>query len=180
LHRAKTLDDEGLHREAADEWREELKLQPGDLRIETAIAWSLFRAHEFSAALPVLTELLQKEHDSRDLNFLCGASLVNLDESEKAIPPLEAAIRLDGNFLPAHAALGRALLQTAKPELAIPHLQAALSGDEDASVHFELLRAYQLAGQPERAAQAKVEYQKALRAAEAKERLEEGGVITAP
>jgi predicted Zn-dependent protease len=180
LHRAKTLDDEGLHREAADAWREELKLQPGDLRIETALAWSLFRAHEFSAALPVLTELLQKEHDSRDLNFLCGATLVNLDESEKAIPPLEAAIRLDGNFLPAHAALGRALLQTAKPELAIPHLQAALSGDEDASVHFELLRAYQLAGQPERAAQAKIEYQKALRAAEAKERLEEGGLITAP
>ena len=180
LHSAKTSDDQGLPREAAAEWREALQLQPGDRRIETALAWSLFRAHEFSSALPILVELLQKGSDSRELNFLCGATLVNLDEPEKAIPPLEAAIRLDDKFLPAHAALGRALLQTGKPERAIPHLQTALSGDEDATVHFELLRAYQLAGQPERAAQAKIEYQKALRAAEAKERLEEGGLITAP
>ena len=180
LHGAKKFDDQGLPSEAAAEWREALKLQPGDRRIETALAWSLFRAHEFKAALPVLTALLQKERDSRDLNFLCGATLVNLDEFEKAIPALEAAIRLDGNFLPAHAALGRALVQTAKPELAIPHLKAALSGDEDASVHFELLRTYQLTGQTKEAEQARVEYQKALGAAETKERLEEGGLITAP
>ncbi|HXA07054.1 MAG TPA: tetratricopeptide repeat protein [Bryobacteraceae bacterium] len=180
LHKAKTFDDEGLPHEAAAEWRKALKLLPGDLRIQTALAWSLFRAHEFSAALPVLTELQQKERDSRELNFLCGATLVNLDEPERAIPPLEAAIRLDENFLPAHAALGRALLQTSRPEAAIPHLKAALPRDEDASVHFGLLRAYQLAGRTEQAVQAKVEYQKALRAAETKEKLEDGGMITAP
>jgi tetratricopeptide (TPR) repeat protein len=127
-----------------------------------------------------VTELLQNGHGSRELNFLCGAILVNLDEPEKAIPPLEGAIRIDDNFLPAQAALGQALLQTAKPELAIPHLKVALPGDEDASVHFGLLRAYQLTGQTELAAQTKVDYQKALRKAETKERLEESGTITAP
>jgi len=59
-------------------------------------------------------------------------------------------------------------------------LKAALPRDEDASVHFGLLRAYQLAGRTEQAVQAKVEYQKALRAAETKEKLEDGGMITAP
>src|SRR5262249_31723354 len=99
---------------------------------------------------------------------------------EKGIPPLEAAIRLDNGFLPAHAALGRALLQTGKPEPAIPHLRAALAEDEDASVHFALLRAYQLTRQSELATQSKVEYEKALRSLEAKEKLEEGSAISAP
>jgi tetratricopeptide (TPR) repeat protein len=180
LHAAKTFDAQGLSREAADEWREAVKIVPGDVRIETGLAWSLFRSHEFRAALTVLIDLLKVEHDSRELNFLYGASLVNLDEPKKAIGRLEAAIRVDENFLPAQAALGQALLQTAQPLLAIPHLKAALAADEDASTHFRLLRAYQLAGQTELAAQAKMEYQKALRIAEAKARLEEGGAITAP
>jgi tetratricopeptide (TPR) repeat protein len=180
LCKAKTFDDEGLPREAAAEWREAEKLAPGEVRIETALAWSLFRAHEFSAVLPILTELLQTGHGSRELNFLCGAVLVNLDQPEKAIAPLEGAIRIDDNFLPAQAALGQALLQTAKPELAIPHLKAALPGDEDASVYFGLLRAYQLTGQTELAVQTKVDYQTALRRVEMKEKLEESGTITAP
>jgi predicted Zn-dependent protease len=180
LHRAKTFDDEGRPHEAAAEWREAGNLAPGEVRIETALAWSLFRAHEFSAARPILTELLQNGHGSRELNFLCGSILVGLDQPEKAIPPLESAIRIDENFLPAQAALGQALLLTGKPELAIPHLKAALPGDEDASVHFGLLRAYQLTGRTVLAARTKVDYQNALRKVETKERSEESGTITAP
>lgn len=180
LHKAKTLDAGGFAREAAAEWREALKLAPGDLHIGTSFAWSLYRADEFDAALSIVRDLLQKETNSRELNFLCGATLLNLDEPENAIPPLESAIRLDGNFLPAHAALGQALLQTGKPALAIPHLKAALSGDEDAKTHFGLLRAYQLTGQTVLATHAKVEYQKALRAAETNDRLQEAGTIVAP
>ena len=106
--------------------------------------------------------------------------LVNLDEPEKAIGLLETATRLDVDFLPAQAALGQALLQTGRPKLAIPHLKVALAEDEDASAHFRLLRAYQLTGQTELAAQARVEYQTALKLAEAKLRFEEGGDITEP
>ena len=180
LQRAKTFDVQGLAQEAADEWREALKLAPGDLSIGTALAWSLFRAHDFHAALPVLAELLKQKGDSSELNFLYGAILVNLDEPEKAIGLLETATRLDVNFLPAQAALGQALLQTGKPKLAIPHLKVALAEDDDASAHFRLLRAYQLTGQTELAAQARVEYQTALKLAEAKLRFEEGGDITGP
>jgi predicted Zn-dependent protease len=180
LQKAKTLDVQGLVQEAAGEWLEALKLAPGDLRIGTALAWSLFRADDFRAALPVLVELLKQKGDSSELNFLYGATLVNLDEPEKAIGLLETTTRLDVNFLPAHAALGQALLQTSQPKLAIPHLKIALAEDEDTSAHFRLLRAYQLTGQTELAAQARVEYQAALKLAEAKLRFEEGGDITEP
>jgi predicted Zn-dependent protease len=180
LHKAKTLEASAFAREAAAEWREALILASDDVHIGTALAWSLFRAGEFDSALPILRELLHKQTNSRELNFLCGATLLSLDEPEKAIQPLESAIRLDDNFLPAHAALGQALLQTGKPALAIPHLQAALPGDEDAKTHFGLLRAYQLTGQAGLAAHAKVEYQKTLRTAETNERLQETGTIIAP
>ena len=180
LHRASMLDREGQSADAAIEWDQALKLAPADEGIRTSLAWSLFRAHEFDAALPVLQELVQKHPASRDLNFLYGATLLNLDRPGDAIRTLEAAVRIDGRFSPAHAALGRAFLQISKPELAIPHLQAALDGDEDASVHFALLRAYELSGQTGLAQKSKVEYQRALALLESKQRIEEGAAITGP
>lgn len=180
LQKAKTFDAQGLAHEAAGEWREALKLAPDDVSIGTALAWSLFRAGEFRAALPILAEGLKHQGGSCEWNFLYGAALLNLDEPDKAIAPLETAIRLDSSFLPAHAALGQALLQTGQPSRAIPHLKAALVADEDAGTHFRLFRAYQLAGQMELAAQAKVEYQNALKLAEASATLEAGGNISGP
>jgi predicted Zn-dependent protease len=180
VQKAKTFDGQGSTVEAAAEWREALQLAPGDLTIGTALAWSLFRAHEFRAALPVLDELLTRNAGSCELHFLSGAILLNLDELDKAIPLLESATRLDGNFLPAHAALGQALLQAGQPSRAIPHLQAALAADDDASTHFRLFRAYQLSGQEQAAAQAKTEYEKARQQTEAKAKVEEGGNITGP
>jgi predicted Zn-dependent protease len=180
LYKAKALEAGALTLEAAAEWREALILAPGDVHIGTALAWSLYRAGELDSALPILRELLRNGTNTRELNFLYGATLLDLDEPEKAIPFLESTIRLDGSFLPAHAALGQALLQTGKPTLAIRHLKAALPGDDDAKTHFGLFRAYQLSGQTDLAAHAKVEYQEALRAAEANERFQETGAIGAP
>jgi predicted Zn-dependent protease len=180
LHKAKVLEAGALAREAAAEWREALTLAPGDVHIGTELAWALYRAGEFDSALPILRDLLRNGTNTRELNFLNGATLLNLNEPEKAIPFLESAIRLDDSFLPAHAALGQALLQTGKPTLAIRHLKAALPGDDDAKTHFGLFRAYQLTGQADLAAHAKVEYQEAVRAAETNERFQETGAIVAP
>jgi tetratricopeptide (TPR) repeat protein len=180
LQKAKMLDGQGLSQEAAGEWREALKLAPNDLSIGTALSWSLFRAHDFPAALPVLAELIERMGDSAELNFLYGAALVNLGEPDKAIPPLETAARVNIDFLPAQAALGQALLEAGRPKLAIPHLKVALAEDDDASAHFRLFRAYQLTGQTSLAAQAKAEYQAALKLSQSRLKFEEGGEITEP
>jgi tetratricopeptide (TPR) repeat protein len=180
LHNAKMLDDSGFAREAAAEWREALTLAPGDVQIGTTLVWSLYRADEFDSALPILEELLLNGTSTRELNFLYGATLLNLDQPEKAIAPLESAIRLDDNFLPAHAALGQALIEIGKPALAIPHLKAALPGDEDGKTHFGLFRAYQLTGQTELAAHARAAYEKSSMASETNERRQATGTITAP
>jgi predicted Zn-dependent protease len=180
LHNAMTYDADGLYRQAAPEWRPAQKLAPDNVEAQTGLAWSLFRGGDFAAALPLLTEFVNGKPASRDLHFLCGASLLNLDQPEKAIPYLETAARLDPPFLPAQAALGHALLLAGKAVDAIPHLQAALPSDEDATIHFQLLRAYQLTGQPALARQALTAYEEARTSSVERKKMEERGFITPP
>jgi len=180
LHRAKTLDAAGLYDGAAKQWAEAKKLARSGPGIDMALAWSLFRAREFTSALPIVDELLKSDSRSRDVNFLRGAILLNQDQPEQAVPALEASLRADSGFLPAHAALGRAYLETHQPALAIPHLTAGLAEDEDGSIHFSLFRAYEITGQSKLAGEAKAAYRQVLRSIAEKQRLEEGGSIAAP
>ncbi len=180
LHNAQMYDADGLYRQAAAEWRQALKLAPDNAEAETGLAWSLFRGGDFPGALALLSELVKNKPSSRDLQFLCGASLLNLDQPEKAIPHLQAAATLDPPFLPAQAALGHALLLAGRAADAIPHLQAALPSDEDATIHFQLLRAYQLTGQAALARQALRAYEEARTSAAERKKMEEGGFITPP
>ena len=180
LHGGRTFDADGLYQQAAAEWRQALKLAPHHLNVRTGLAWSLYRGGDHAAALALLTEFIKTIPDSRDLQFLCGASLLNLDQPEKAIPYLQTAARLDPSFLPSHAALGHALLLAGKAADAIPHLQAALPSDEDATIRFQLLRAYQLTGQAGLARQALTTYQEARRSSAERKKMEEGGFITPP
>jgi tetratricopeptide (TPR) repeat protein len=173
-------DAEGLYQQAAAEWRQALKLAPDNVQAQTGLAWSFHRSGDHAAAFALLTEFIKSRPNSRDLQFLCGASLLNLDQPENAIPFFETAARLDPPFLPAHAALGHALLLAGKAADAIPHLQAALPSDEDATIHFQLLRAYQLTGQTGLARQALTDYQRARTSSAEQKRMEEGGFITPP
>ena len=66
-------------------------------------------------------------------------------------------------------------------ERLVPHLKAALTLDEDGSLHYQLLRAYQAAGQAELAKQVMVKYQQIQKANEAAKReLAAQAVIQAP
>src|SRR5882724_11850640 len=77
LHRAMTYDADGLYQQAAAEWRQALKLAPDHLDALTNLAWSLYRGGDHTAALSLLTEFTKTRPDSRDLQFLCGASLLH-------------------------------------------------------------------------------------------------------
>jgi Flp pilus assembly protein TadD len=84
-------------------------------------------------------------------------------------------------MLAARAALGGAHLQAGRPADAIPHLVAAAPTDEDGSLHYQLSRAYQAAGQSEPAAQALRKSQELRQSSEARQRqMEEEFKITAP
>jgi tetratricopeptide (TPR) repeat protein len=180
LHAAKTLDADGLHRDAVAEWRKALELAPRNLEVQMGLAWSLYEIRDFDSLLPVLKSVLEENPDSTRGMFLYGASLLNLEQPDAAIPYLEAALRGDPQMREAHAALGQALLRAGKPEQAIPHLKISIASDEDGNAHFQLFRAYQLTGNQQLAAQALEEYQKLRASLQKTKEVEEGSLITGP
>ncbi len=160
LHQAQSLESSASHAEAAREWREALKLAPGNLQAELGLAWSLFRRRDYEPVIQLADAMLRRNPSSVDSNFLYGAALMNLENPDAAFPFLRRAVATDDRFLPAQAALGQALLQTGKASEAIPHLSAALSSDQDGSLHFQLARAYRLSGHTNLAETALLDFQK--------------------
>ncbi len=157
--KAEILHGHGQDAEAAGEWRAALALSPGNPRLETELATSLFLAHKYDGAMPLLQKLLTQQRDAPDLNFMLGESLWRTEQPDKAVPYLTAALKADPGLLPAHAALGMVYALLNKNAEAVPHLEKAVSLDDDGSLHYSLARAYQAAGKPEQAKKAMGEYQ---------------------
>lgn len=158
--KAQILHDHGQNLAAAGEWRSALALSQdkNDPRLKTELATSLFLAHDYQAAMPMIEELLSANPTSADLNFMLGESLWRTQQAEQALPHLERAIQESPNMLPAHAALGLALVSIERSADAIPHLEKALTLDDDGSLHYSLARAYQATGNKERSRQNMEEY----------------------
>jgi len=150
LHAAQVHDAAQRWREAAVEWRAAIEKPAARI----GLAWSLFRARDYDAAMTALKPLLASGGD--DVQFLYGASLLNQQQPEAAIPYLRAAVTL----ISARSALGQALLQTGKPEEAIPLLKDGLAADTDGAVHFQLYRAYQLTHREAEAREALAAYKR--------------------
>jgi predicted Zn-dependent protease len=153
----------GRYPEAAESWREALQLSPRNARIQQRLALALCHANDCRSALPLIEDLLARDSSSALLNYLCGTALNSAQDPGRALAYLETAVKFDGHLLPARAALGEAYLQTGKPEQAIPHLEAAMADDEDGSRHYQLGRAYRMAGKQEQAAAVLREYREILR-----------------
>jgi tetratricopeptide (TPR) repeat protein len=150
------------YREAAVDWKQALALAPGDSGIQRRLALALCHGNDCVSALPLLKDLLARTPSSAELNYLCGLALNSTQEPAQALPYLEKAVRLDDKFLPAHAALGEALLESGSPGPAIPQLDAAVAEDESGVRRYQLARAYQAAGNRERAAALFREYKEIL------------------
>lgn len=172
---------QGRYRDAAEELKMALEIAPDDFTLQRDLATNVYLSRDFAATEPLLRQLLNAQPDAADLHFLLGDALLQMQQTEQAIPLLAKAVRLDPKLVPAHSALGRALLQTGKPNEAIPHLKAALPMDEDGSLRYQLMRAYQGAGNTALAAQTLREYQELQKAqAAAKKELDAQAEITAP
>jgi predicted Zn-dependent protease len=113
----------------------------------------------------VLQDLIRTQPDSADANYLLGDALLAQDHPEQAIPYLEKAVRLVPGQLHAHGALGRAYALAGRPAEAIPHLEQAVPTDDDGSLRLQLARAYQAAGQADKAQVALAAYEEFRKAA---------------
>lgn len=159
VHSAELNDSAQRWRDAAGDWQEALKLAPENRTARIGLAWSLYRLRDYVAAMAALKPLLSVA-SSADVPFLYGGSLLNLQQPAEAMPYLREALARAPQFHPAEAALGQAMLQTGKVTEAIPLLERAVTTDHDGSVHFQLFRAYQLAGRKADAERALAAYRR--------------------
>lgn len=179
--RAEIARNRKQHTESVKEWREALKLAPGDRALEQELTVSLFMAQDYRAALDQSTQLLKSEPRSPELNFVAGDCLLHLEEPGKAIPYLRAALASNPGLLEAHASLGLALSRTGKIAEAVSHLEKSQELDDDGSLHYQLARAYQSAGQIEKSRAAMAKYQEIVkRNEEIKSQLEKETQIGPP
>lgn len=181
LVRGEVLGRQQRHVEAVAELRRATQAFPQDARLRRELARALYRARDLAAARPLLEELRRGDPESAELAFLLGDVLLKQQQPETAVPHLEQAVAREPKMLVARAALGGAHLQARRPADAIPHLAVAAEIDEDGSLHYQLSRAYQAAGQSEPAAQALRKSQELRQSSEARQRqMEEEFKITPP
>ena len=165
LHRfqADVARNQNQHMEAVKEWRAALELAPADPRLRYEMTVSLFMARDFRSAFDAALALLRSMPREAELNFIAGDSLLRLEEPEKAIPYLRTALAADPKLLAANASIGLSLCRLGKNAEAVPHLEKSLELDDDGSLHYQLARAYQASGNPEKSRIAMAKYQEILK-----------------
>lgn len=181
--KAQIFHDHGQDLESAKEWRAAIAIapDPNDPRLKAELANALFLARDYAAAMPMIQQFLQGNPEAPDWNFMMGESLWRTQQAEKAIPYLERALKSDPKMLPAHAAIGLALVSLGRNSEAIPHLESAVSLDDDGSLHYSLARAFQAAGDKEKARASMEKYSSLKkRNAEVNGELAKESEITAP
>jgi len=161
--RAEVARDQNQHLEAANEWRAALAIAPRNPRLQQELAVSLFLAADYRAAVSEAEKVLAIDRKSPTMNFTVGDSWLRLEEPEKAVPYLQTALLSDPKMLAAHASLGLALSRVGKFSEAIPHLENSLGLDDDGSLHYQLARAWQAAGDAARARAAMAQYQELMK-----------------
>jgi tetratricopeptide (TPR) repeat protein len=182
LHQLRAEADhiQGRYTEEASEYREALRLDPGNLTLEEGLATALWLDHDCAAAEPLLKKLAAQRPRSAELVFELGDCLLQQQQVEQAIPWLEQAAKAQPSLLAARAALGRAYLRSGDTARAIDHLEAALPMDEDGSLHYQLARAYQRVGRADKAAEAMREYESIARRNAERQQRRQQMAITPP
>ena len=159
--------NERRYAEAAEDWRQALALTPGDPRLMTELAVTLRMNQDLASAQSVLQDLLRAHPDAPQANYLMGDVLLAQDHAEQAVPYLEKAVRGAPGQLQAEASLGRAYALAGRAAEALAHLERALPADEDGSLRLQLARAYQAAGQADKAQAALADYEEFRKSAAA-------------
>ena len=149
--------------DAEAEYRKAVALDPKSRSARLSLAIVLFTELKTDEAFAADQSLLAEMPEDPESNLLAGEILVQRHEFEKAEPYLSKCQGLKPEFTPRlHILLGQVYAATDRLAEAIVEYKQGLTGDEDGSIHYQLARLYQKAGD-ENAAAEQIRISKQLR-----------------
>ncbi len=140
------------YRLAAEQFREGLKLDPGDDVDRLSLAKSLVLLGENQEASDILPAYIAHHEGDFEGHYLLGDAYRGLADYAKAEPELRAALKLNPDHSDLNYNLGFVLAHTGRSREALPLFQKAISLDPEAqSPRFAMAAALQSLGQGDRA-----------------------------
>lgn len=142
--------------EAIPYFEKYLKLKPQDPQGKLALGAALFRAKNFAAAAPILTEAVQHSATASVAHYYLG-SMANSDaRPDDAVRELEAALKIQPDYVDALAELAQSYLIKKDYPQAEKYLNRALAlNPNHYGANFNLLTLYARTKDARRAEQAK-------------------------
>ena len=141
--------------DARGEFEKILAVSPGNVAALGGLATTYLGEAKLDQARTTAEKALAQSPADGELNLLMGDILVAQREYEKAEPYLARSLHARPDLLArVHALRGQVFARTGHPKEAIRELTRGLASDEDGSVHYQLARLYQEAGDVKAAAAA--------------------------
>jgi len=143
---------------AIEQFRAAVKADPREPNVHFGLGYLLWTQNQFDeAAREFEAELVNVPDHAQALAFLAD-SYMQTNRSEKAMPLIEKALKIDPDIERAHLDLGILYVDAERQEEAVREFQAAAKlAPTDANPHWRLARLYQSMGKKEEAA---AEFQK--------------------
>ena len=143
---------------AIEQFRAAVKADPKEPNVHFGLGYLLWTQNQFDeAAQEFEAELVNVPENAQALAFLAD-SYVQTNRSEKAMPLIEKALKINPDIERAHLDLGILYVDAGRHEDAVREFQlAAKLAPLDANPHWRLARLYQSMGKKEEAA---LEFQK--------------------
>ncbi len=133
--------------EAREEYSKVLAISPDSVAGLAGLAKADYADGRLEEAQNTAQKALARSPADSEINLLMGEILVARREYADAEPYLEHSLHARPDLLPqAHALLGQVCARTGRPKEAIKELTQGLASDQDGSVHYQLARLYQEAG----------------------------------
>jgi tetratricopeptide (TPR) repeat protein len=164
-----------MFREAEEEYSKILTLDPNNIAGLSGLAAAFLHDGHYDEAQATAEKALARDSRDAEINLLMAEILVAQHKYTDAEPYVRRSLNARPDLLPrAHALLGRVYARTGREKEAIGELVQGLASDEDGSVHYQLARLYQSAGNAKAAAAAfeKSQQIRAKRELAARENLE--------
>jgi tetratricopeptide (TPR) repeat protein len=133
--------------DAEAEYRKALSIDPKSRGARLSLAIVLFTELKTNESFEIAKALLAEAPDDPETNLLMGEILVQRNQFAEAEPYLSRCQKLDPDLVPRwHILLGQVYAATNRIPEAISEYKLGLTGDLDGSIHYQLARLYQKAG----------------------------------